>query len=66
VTAPFCLAARKLARQSAEQPWNILQGAIFFDTRRSANHAVDVTGGRGCTLPGNRLQIPQTTRFNNV
>jgi hypothetical protein len=66
VTAPFCLAARKLARQSAVQPWNILHGAILSDIKRSANHAVDVTGGRGCALRGNRRQIPHTTRFANV
>jgi hypothetical protein len=66
VTAPFRLAARKLTRQSAVQPWNIVQRAIFFDSNRSASQALDVTGGRGCTLPGKRRQIPQTTRFNRV
>jgi hypothetical protein len=66
VIAPFRLAARKLARQSAVQPWNIVQRAIFFAIRRSASAALDVTGGRGWTLLGNRRQIPQTTRFDTV
>jgi hypothetical protein len=66
VIAPFRLAARKLARQSAVQPWNILQRAIFFDSNRSASHALDVTGGRGRTRMGKRRQIPHPARFNRV
>jgi hypothetical protein len=38
----------------------------LFAIRRSASAALDVTGGRGWTLLGNRRQIPQTTRFDNV